>query len=97
MALVLWFVDTRSVFERAYTTLRPVILFGAQVMPGVGGMIDTTKLPQTGSIARHLPPVIFSQQRLEDGVLLESSGPLTISQLAVAAAAGGLLGAPAKN
>ena len=91
------FVDTRSVFERAYTTLRPVILFGAQVMPGVGGMIDTTKLPQTGSIARHLPPVIFSQQRLEDGVLLESSGPLTISQLAVAAAAGGLLGAPAKN
>ena len=91
------FIDTRSVFERAYTALRPVILFGAQVMPGVGGMIDTGKLPQTETIARHLPPVILSQQRLEDGVLLESSGPLTVSQLALAAAAGGVLGSPGRN
>ncbi|MFA7344709.1 MAG: hypothetical protein WC003_10425 [Terrimicrobiaceae bacterium] len=88
------FIDTRSVFERAYTVLRPVILFGAQVMPGAADMIDTGKLPQMGTISRHLPPVILSQQRLEDGVFLESSGPVTMSQLAIAAAAGGVLGAP---
>ena len=88
------FLDTHSVFARAYTALRPVILFGAQVMPGATDMIDTGKLPQTETIARHLPPVIFSQQRLEDGVLLESSGPVTVSELAIAAAAGTALGAP---
>jgi len=88
------FIDTRAVFERAYTVLRPVILFGAQVMPGAADMIDTGKLPQMETIARHLPPVILSQQRLEDGVFLESSGPVTVSQLAIAAAAGGVLSAP---
>jgi hypothetical protein len=88
------FIDTRSLFERAYAALRPVILFGAQVMPGAADMVDTGKLPQTETIARHLPPVILSQQRLEEGVLLESSGPVTVSQLAIAAAAGGVLSAP---
>jgi len=88
------FIDTRSIFERAYTALRPVILFGAQVMPGAAEMIDTGKLPQTETISRHLPPVILSQQRLDGGVFLESSGPVTVSQLALAAAAGGVLAAP---
>lgn len=87
------FVDTRGLFERAYTALRPVILFGAQVMPGAADMIDTGKLPQTETIAKHLPPVILSQQRLDDGVFLESSGPVTMSQLAIAAAAGGVISA----
>jgi hypothetical protein len=86
------FIDTRLIFERAYTALRPVILFATQVMPDVSSMIDTGKLPQTDTVARHLPPIIFSQQRLEDGVLLESSGPFTVSQLAIAAAGGGMLG-----
>lgn len=88
------FIDTHAVFVRAYTALRPVILFGAQVMPGAADTIDTGKLPQTETIARHLPPVILSQQRLEDGIFLESSGPVTVSELAAAAAAGGILGAP---
>ena len=88
------FIDTRSLFERAYNTLRPVILFSAQVMPGAASMIDTGKLPQTETVSRHLPPVILSQQRLEDGVLIESSGPVTVSQLAIAAAIGGVVGAP---
>jgi hypothetical protein len=88
------FIDTRSLFERAYAALRPVILFWAQVMPGAVDMVDTAKLPQTETIARHLPPVIFSQRRLEEGVLLESSGPLTVSQLAIAGVASGVLFAP---
>ncbi len=87
------FLDTRSIFERAYTVLRPVILFSAQVMPAAAEMIDTTKLPQTETITRHLPPVILSQQRLEDGVLLESSGPITASEIALASAAGGIISA----
>lgn len=88
------FLDTSALFERAYTALRPVILFGAHVMPAAADLIDTTKLPQAETITRHLPPVILSQQRLEDGVLIESSGPVTVSELALAAAAGGAAGAP---
>ncbi len=89
------FLDTRMVFERAYTAMRPVILFGAQVMPGVSAFIDTSKLPQTDTIAKHLPPVIFSQQRLAEGVLIQSSGPFTVSQIAAGLAAGAAVGAPA--
>lgn len=88
------FLDTRMVFERAYTALRPVILFGAQVMPGVSGIIETSKLPQTDTIAKHLPPVIFSQRHLEEGVFFQSSGPFTVSQIAIGLAAGGVAGAP---
>ena len=91
------FVDTRAVFERAYATLRPVLLFGAQILPGARDLIDTGKLPQTETVTRHLPPIIFSQRRLEEGVLLESSGPVTVSQLAFAAGAGGFLGASSRN
>ncbi|MFZ4774762.1 MAG: hypothetical protein ACOYM3_05335 [Terrimicrobiaceae bacterium] len=93
------FVDTNAIFERAYTALRPVIHFWAQVMPVAAEMIDTGKLPQTETISRHLQPVILSQQRLEDGVLMESSGPITASEMAIAAAAGGIFSAskgPAK-
>lgn len=90
------FVNTGAIFERAYTALRPVILFGAQVMPGMAVWIDTGKLPQTETVVRHLPPVILSQQRFEDGVLLESSGPFTASQLAISAAVGGVMSAQKK-
>ncbi len=85
------FVDSKAVFERAYSVFRPVIIFSARVMPGVSSWIDTSKLPQTETILRHLPPLILSQQRLNDGVLLESSGPVTVSQLAVSSALGGIL------
>jgi hypothetical protein len=88
------FVDTKMLFERAYNALRPVIIFGAQVMPGMSGMIDTSKLPKTGTIAGHLPPIILSQQRMEDGVLIKSSGPLTVSQIAIGLAAGAAASAP---
>jgi hypothetical protein len=88
------FLDTRMVFERAYTALRPVILFWAQVMPGASGFVDTSKLPQTDTISNHLPPVIFSQQRLAEGVLIQASGPFTVSQIAAGLAAGAAAGAP---
>jgi len=88
------FVDSRLLFERAYNALRPVILFGAQVLPGLADTIDTTKLPQTDTIARHLPPIILSQQRSAEGVLIESSGPITVSQIALGLAAAAAASAP---
>jgi hypothetical protein len=80
-------------FERAYTAVRPVILFGALVMPGMAETIDTTKLPQTDTIAKHLPPIILSQQCTAEGVLFESSGPVTVSQILLGLAAAAASGA----
>jgi len=82
------FVDTRLLFERAYTALRPVIIFGAAVMPGSADWVEASKLPQTDSVARHLAPIVLSGQRLSDGILVESSGPITMNQAAFAIAAG---------
>ena len=85
------FVDTRMLFERAYTALRPVIIFGAAVMPGFTEWVDPAKLPQTDAVARHLPPIILSQRKVNDGILIESSGPITMGQAVFAITAGTVL------
>lgn len=84
------FIDTKTVFERAYNALRPIIIFGATVMPDIGAVVDTTKLPQTETVTKHLTPMTLSQTISAEGTLIESSGPLTINQtlLAVLVAAG---------
>lgn len=81
------FIDARTVFERLYETFRPVVIFSAAVIPQYADFIDTTKLPETEIIARHLSPIIFSQQCLADGTLIESSGPITMNQVTLTAAA----------
>ncbi len=84
------FIDSKIVFERAYNALRPIIIFGATVMPDIGAVVDTTKLPQTDTITKHLTPMTLSQTITAEGTLIESSGPLTITQtlFAVLSAAG---------
>ena len=85
------FVDTRMFFQRAYTSLRPVIIFGAAVMPGFTEWVDPSKLPQTEVVARHLPPMILSERNLNDGILIESSGPITMGQAVAGIVAGSVL------
>lgn len=82
------FADSRVVFERAYNALRPIIVFGASVMPGVADIVDVTKLPASASISKHLTPMVLSQRSVEDGTLLESSGPLTFNQALLLLGAG---------
>lgn len=83
------YIDTKAVFERAFGALRPVIVFGAALMPGVDEIVDASKLPETETIAKHLTPIVVSQSRLADGYLIESSGPVTMLQVTAAAAGGG--------
>jgi len=77
------FIDTKAVFERAFPLLRQIIVFGSSFMPGADQFIDASKLPQTETISKHLTPIIFSQTRLENGYLIESSGPITMNQAAI--------------
>lgn len=84
---VFGFVDSKAVFSRGYPMLRQVMIFGAAVMPDVVNFVDASKLPDTASIARHLKPITYSQTRFRDGYLIESEGPITMSQALLTGAA----------
>lgn len=86
---VFGYIDTRGIFERGYPLLRQVIMFGAAFMPGASDIVDTSKLPQTETITRHLNPILYSQNRLPDGYLMDSSGPITLNQAVFLGVVGG--------
>lgn len=86
---VFGYVDSRALFERSFPKLRQVIIFGAAIMPGASEIIDGSKLPETETIARHLGPIVYSQTRIPEGYLIESSGPITMNQAFLIAAAAG--------
>jgi hypothetical protein len=77
------YIDSRLVFDRLYSAFVPVLRFGAAMMPGMNRTFDLSKLPKSETITRHLPPISMSQKRLDDGILLESSGPLSMGQFVV--------------
>lgn len=86
---VFGYVDSKKLFEGAFPMLRQVAVFGAAVMPGVSEIIDSSKIPETETIARHLSPIVYSQTRLPDGYLVESSGPITMNQAIILGAVAG--------
>ena len=74
------YIDTVTAFERLYTSFVPVLRFGALMMPAIGKTVDLNKLPKASTISRHLPPIVLSQKRTKDGTLIESSGPVSMSE-----------------
>ncbi len=86
---VFGFVDSRKLFERGFPMLRPVIVFAAAVVPGASAVIDGSKLPETESIAKHLQPIVYSQTRIPEGYLVESTGPITMNQAVLLSALAG--------
>jgi hypothetical protein len=86
---VFGFADSKLLFERGFPILRQVIVFGAAVVPGASDVIDGSKLPETESIAKHLQPIVYSQTRIPEGYLVESSGPITMNHAALLGAVAG--------
>lgn len=85
------YVDSKQLFERVYNTLRPIAIFAGAMSADLGKFIDVQKLPETETISRHLSPIIYTNKQVAEGWVIESSGPVTLSQAFVlgAAAAGG--------
>ena len=75
------FIDLKTLFERSYGTVRPLAVLALAFQPEVGRYIDAGKLPKTATIAQHLGPVVYSNSTTESGTLIESSGPITMTQL----------------
>jgi len=83
------YIDSKALFERGFPMLRQVIIFGAAFMPGANEIIDSSKIPQTESIAKHLQPIVYAQTRLPEGYLIESSGPITMNHVLLLGASAG--------
>ena len=78
------YIDTKPLFDRTYTTLKPLALFGAAFAgPQVNDYVDLTKLPDGDSISKHLTPIVLSEKSDDQGILVESVGPVTFIQATV--------------
>ncbi len=86
---VFGYLDIRAIFERGYPTVSQIVRFSANFMPGMSDIIDASKLPDTETIAKHLQPIVYSQTRLADGYLVESTGPITMNQAVLLGAGAG--------
>jgi hypothetical protein len=87
---VQFYLDANTLFERGYGSIRPMLVFGAALVPNLGDFIDPNALPETSEICKHLTPILMCRRELPDGTLDDSVGPLTAfeaSALGVGAAA----------
>jgi hypothetical protein len=50
--------------------------------------VDVSKIPSAATISKHLPPIVLSRSDTAGGVLVESSGPISMGQLVILGAAG---------
>jgi len=80
------YVDTKAIFERVYEVVKPFATMG--VVPHLSDYVDVAKLPQTETIGKHLSPIVSSASVKDGGLLVESAGPVTLTQLGAAAGVG---------
>jgi len=84
------YVDTPSLFERGYSMLRPVLIFGSALVPDLDRYLDPTMLPEAPEISSHLSPIVLTRRELADGILDESTGSLTAYEVSLLAVAGAI-------
>ncbi len=76
------YVDAKAFFERVYATaippLKMLALFNPKISENYG---DLSKLPEAEVISKHLSPIVYSQSTDENGLLIESAGPVTFTDV----------------
>ncbi len=71
------YLDLSLLFRRLDSSLRPLIQMAGALMPGVSDWIDASKLPAPDIVAKHLGPLVVSENYDRDGYVVESCGPIT--------------------
>ena len=71
------YIDARAGFQRLYDATRPMLIFGAAMIPPLNRYVDAMAFPETAEIVRHLSPIVLSRHRVSKGFVDESVGPLT--------------------
>ena len=75
------YLDSKAFFERFYGVLKPAAMFGGAMMyPQVNDYVELGKLPDGEVISKHLSPIVLTQSADDEGVLVESVGPVTFLQ-----------------
>jgi hypothetical protein len=74
------YVDGAVLFDRVYTLVRPFLMMAPMMAPKLAQHVPVDKLPGTGTISKHLGPIVYSQSETPDGILIESAGPVTMNQ-----------------
>jgi hypothetical protein len=72
------YVDMKAGFERIYGLFRGVASVG--FVPHLSEYVDISKLPAPATISRHLGPAVASTSVKDGGELMQSAGPVTVSQ-----------------
>jgi hypothetical protein len=78
------YIDLATLYTRLDAALRPMLLMSAAFMPAISDYVDIGKLPPPEIVAKHLSPIVSSQRYDGDGYVTESSGPVTLSETALA-------------
>jgi hypothetical protein len=81
------YIDPALIYTRIDAALRPWLIMGAALAPGISDTVDLTKLPAPEVITRHLSPIALSQNYDRDGYVAESVGPITVYQTILGTAA----------
>lgn len=76
------YLDTKAIFDRVYGLFRGVASMG--FVPHLTDFVDVGKLPDSETISKHLSPIVSSGAVKDGGVLVESAGPVTMMQAAMA-------------
>src|ERR1700730_10298080 len=71
------YVDAKAGFERFYNASRPMLAFGATLIPALAEYVDGASLPETEQISRHLSPIVLCRHWVKNGAIDESVGPVT--------------------
>lgn len=82
--LVILHVDSVVLAGRAYQFLRPALTLAVQMSPNRSRSFDWRRLPEVEVVTRNLQPMDLTLRRAGNGLVTESSGPLTVPQLIVA-------------
>ena len=82
------YLDLPTLFERGYAVLKPLLAMSLAFSPDAGRYVDLGQLPPAETISKHLGPIVYSQSNTDRGTLIESTGPITLNQLALGVTAG---------
>jgi len=84
------YLDLPRLFERVYRMARPFITLSLAFSAEAGAPFDAGKLPPGEVISKHLSATVLSQSRNEGGMIIESSGSITLPELLLGVGAGGI-------
>jgi hypothetical protein len=76
------YIDAKAGFQKIYDATRPMLIFGAAMIPTLNRYVDAMAFPETAEIVRHLSPIVLSRHRVRKGFIDESVGPLTAYEAA---------------